>query len=119
MELKEAHKMFVAYGATNGLTDGTIRCYNQDSSNFINFLTEKNLSLELESITPKIIRLYTVWMYEKGNARETIRRKFNYLASLFNYCEKEELISTNPMLKIDRPKPEENLPRFLTTHEAR
>lgn len=119
MELKEAHKMFVAYGAANGLAEGTIHNYKQDISNFIKFLTEKNLSLELESIDPKIIRSYTVWMYEKNNARETIRRKLNSLSSLFNYCVKEELISTNQMLKVDRPRREESLPRFLTTHEVK
>ena len=106
MEFKEAHKLFVSYGAANGHTEGTIRCYNQDSSNFVKFLMEKELSQELEGINSKMIRLYTVWMHERGNARETIRRKLNYLASFFNYCEKEEHVSTNPMSKVDRPKPQ-------------
>lgn len=118
MDFQEAHEMFLEYGQAKGYSPGTIVAYRQNGKNFMKFLAEKGYGSELGSIDAKVIRRYTVWISNAGNARETIRRKLNFLGSFFRFCEVEELVTQNPMVKVDRPKKAVTVPIFLTSPEV-
>jgi integrase len=48
--------------------------------------------------------LFGRWMEENGRMRSTVGRRLSILASLYRYCEQEQLIDRNPALNLRRPK---------------
>lgn len=96
--------------------------YAYDLSCFFDYLHENNplcnkmkirdfpLSL-LDQLTPQDINeyLYHLKLYEKdgkahSNEERGIKRKWSSLRTFYNYFYKNELIDTNPALKVDMPK---------------
>lgn len=50
---------------------------------------------------------------------KTFRNYRQYLASFFNWCEREDFIKTNPVSKIEKPKLPKLLPRHITSEDAK
>jgi len=92
-----------------GLSDHTIKNYNIDLREFIDFTNNKNIKkINIDDIRDFLKQLYTL----KYSTR-SISRKISSLKSYFNYLESEEIIKNNPASLISNPKIEKSLPNYL------
>lgn len=99
----------------------TIESYQRDMWQFLDFIS-KELKLEPEKINPTIInhlhiREYLASLQQRGLRRRSIARKLIALRSLFKFLCREEILTTNPLVKVSIPKLDKKLPRFLYQKE--
>lgn len=94
----------------------TINSYALDINQFNNFCTETyNINSEQEIVTDfKIVRKWIATLALNNNTSKTINRKLSSLRSYYNYLMKEGLVSSNPIIKVVRPKIEKKLPEFVS-----
>lgn len=108
--LAEVVNDFIRAKQLDGRRDLTLKGYSQQ---LIKFVLE--IGKLVENIQVKDIRKYLMTQNE-GNAKATIANKVAVLRSFFNWLEREELISKNPMNKIDTPRTDAKSQMRLT-HE--
>ncbi len=92
----------------------TVKAYENDLRQFDNFI-RKDLNIESPSVVigDRQVRQWIVHLLEKGISPRTVRRKISALSSLFNYMEKQDLLDTNPIVKVNLPKAGKALPGFI------
>ena len=80
----------------------------------------------LQEISPIKIQRFLVYLRQdyktkrgKPLAAKTIRHYYNVLGMIFSYAEKQGLIATNPMLKVDAPKKDKKPIDALSTEQAK
>lgn len=80
----------------------------------------------LQEISPIHIQRFLVYLSRDYRSRQgkplapkTIRHYFNALGMIFSYAEKQSIIATNPMLKVDAPKRDKKPVDALTQEQAR
>lgn len=66
---------------------------------------------------PRDIRDWAVYQESSGIKTSTIKKKFVYLKTFFQFCYEEEFIPENLMKKVPFPKLIKPLPRYLTMEE--
>ncbi|MEG6616390.1 tyrosine-type recombinase/integrase [Peptococcaceae bacterium 1198_IL3148] len=84
----------------------------------VQFSVDKyNLEDDITQIDAKILRRYTVWLKRAGYSPTTIKRRLDSFGSFFHYLVNEEILTTNPMARVDLPKVHKKIPKFLTQEE--
>ena len=79
----------------------------------------KNLSEEFSNPTIKSVSTSKIreFLYQRKHERmwtnKTFRNYRQYLKTFFDYCLREDYISTNPVEKIEKPKLPKRIPRCL------
>ena len=109
-------------GIENKTASRTRIAYAYDLGCFFDYLHENNPICKKQPITEMPIRildcltpmdieeyLYHIKLYEKDgmahtNEERAIKRKLSSLRTFYNYYYKNELIDTNPAIKVDMPK---------------
>lgn len=94
----------------------TVNAYATDLNNFYIFCFENEIiKTEDEIISDyKIIRQWIAFLSSQGISAKTINRKLSTLRSFYNFLLRENLIDSNPILKITRLKTEKKLPEFVS-----
>jgi integrase/recombinase XerD len=99
------------------LSEKTIKAYSIDIRQFMEFLIEKNYSLEIENITKAEIREYLEVI--SCLKPKTIKRKIATMKAMFNFYEFEDKILVNPFrkmrIKIQEPK---RLPKVMEIRDV-
>ena len=90
----------------------TVSAYLNDVISFYNFFNFDNNHPSL--ITINHVRLWIVELNRKKILATTINRKISSLKTYFNFCEREEFISFNPVVKIKSLKDEKKLPVIVS-----
>jgi integrase/recombinase XerC len=90
----------------------TIKAYQQDILQFINYFKDNKLELKKENI-----RDYITFIYIKTKNKATISRKIYALKSFYLYQVTHGLVAKNPFDMINTPKMEKKLPEILTEKE--
>ena len=100
------------------LSDNTLRAYNIDMRQFIEFLREKgNDSAEASDITKEILKGYIDRLQEQYAPR-SFKRKVACIKAFFNYLEFEDEIPINPFRKMRiQIKESKELPKIIKKHE--
>ncbi len=89
-------------------------------NSFIAFLESHNRSLELNDVTKALVRRYIQERVKNDHlAPLSIHRKISALRSFTKYCVNEDLIETNFMNGIEKPKIDKKLPVYTTLQELR
>lgn len=91
----------------------TVRGYQNDLAQFSTFIVQQ---FEIESpilISHQHIRTWLVDLMNNNIEPRSIARKLSALRSYFKYLLKEELITTNPVAKVQAPKVAKKLPSFI------
>jgi integrase/recombinase XerD len=100
-----------------GLSDNTIAAYENDLTQFYNFLKANNISIF--AVTPNaIIDFLTVIEAELKSKSSTIARKTAAIRGFYHYLLTEDLIDENPLDALDVAKSETKLPEILTIEEV-
>lgn len=99
------------------LSEKTIKAYSIDIRQFVEFLIEKNYSLEIEKITKTEIREYLEVI--SCLKPKSIKRKIATMKAMFNFLEFEDKILINPFrkmrIKIQEPK---RLPKVMEIRDV-
>lgn len=92
-------KKFILAKAVAGRSERTIKQYAGEIRRF-----QEKIGKDFDCISPDDIRVYIARLITSGKSKsyaDTVRR---YLNSFYGYLYREELIKTNPMMKVDAVK---------------
>lgn len=103
--------------AERNVSQHTLRAYEHDLKEFIQF--EQNRSLRLEHFREirLLVREYWQYLSEKKNQKSTVARELSALSSFMNFLVRENIIEANPFDYLPSPKKDRKLPNFLTEKE--
>lgn len=110
----EKHRDHLALQGKSPLTQ---EAYALDLHQFMDFLESHYQLKNIHEIEVMHIRAFLRYLSDKKDSNRTLARKIASLSSLFSFLMLHEVIKTNPMLRIKRPKYEKKLPRFFTEEE--
>ena len=99
-----------------GLSDASISSYKQDLKQYSQYLTDENVT-GVEHITTEILVTFLQFLSENGKSNKTIRRVQSTLRNFHQFLQLEQVIDTNPALRLNTPKEERELPVVLTVEE--
>lgn len=99
---------------TSGLT---IKSYAADMAIFQDFMLKRKSQLLWQEVTILDIRAYLSLLNKQSFARRTIARRISSLRSFYKYLLRENVVKSNPFVKIRTPKLDKKLPVFLEEFE--
>jgi integrase/recombinase XerC len=91
----------------------TLTAYHTDLVQFRDFLATSYESLPPQEANYPIIRTWIASLMENGISARSVNRKITTLRTYYHFLLKNEIISLNPMLKIQGPKAAKRLPVFV------
>ena len=91
----------------------TIIAYRTDLIQFRDFLATSYENLPPQEANYPIIRTWIASLMDNGISPRSVNRKITTLRTYFYFLLKNEIISINPMLKIQGPKSGKRLPVFV------
>jgi integrase/recombinase XerC len=96
----------------------TIDAYERDLTQFINYAEVKKI-IEFNEFSSTFIRGWIVQLFEEKIKAKSINRKLAALRTFYKWLRKEELVTINPMAKVQGPKNEKRLPAFAKESELK
>jgi len=109
-------KKYIVYLALEkGVSEATVRAYEGDIVQFIEFLEgelEKRVSLSDVDFTS--LRSFLGRLRREGYRSRSIARKVASLKSFFSFCRKKRLMENAPTIGLSSPRLEKLLPVFAT-----
>jgi integrase/recombinase XerC len=93
----------------------TVKAYKKDLEQFYQYFTvsEENEFRALEEITAGEIRAWIVHLMKSVSAR-TVQRKMTGIKGFYKFLLRQEILSSNPMDKVQAPKFQKQLPEFMS-----
>jgi integrase/recombinase XerC len=92
----------------------TILAYHTDLDDFTKFLSLQYSITDLLQTDHNLIRSWLISLIDRKISPRSINRKLSTLKSFYRYCQKQDLITSSPMLKVITPRTSKQLPVFLT-----
>ncbi|MBW1605539.1 site-specific tyrosine recombinase XerD [Lactobacillus sp. Sy-1] len=99
-----------------GLANNSITSYKQDIVEFVAFLKQLGIS-DWQRVDQQVILQYMAQLKAAGKAKSSITRFISAMREFYLFLMQFHYVDTNPMLKIDLPKPDHHLPAVLTEQE--
>jgi integrase/recombinase XerC len=98
------------------LSPHTLKAYERDLRHFLSFY-------ERESLTPTtldayVIRRYAAECHRKGSSPRSLARRLSALRQFFGYLVHAEVLTANPAIHVQAPKPSRRLPATLDTEQV-
>lgn len=97
-------------------SEHTVTAYLKDLEQFVNFALIDSLN-SLKEVSHQLIRGWIVHLIENKTSNRSVNRKLSTLRTFFKWLVKNNLIETDPMLKVKGPKSEKKLPSFAKQSE--
>jgi len=91
----------------------TIRSYDNDLSQFVEFVNENYNKIQIHQVDEKVIRAWIVSLMEKDFSSLSVNRKISTLKTFYKFLLRENNIQSNPMDKVISPKSSKKLPSFV------
>lgn len=91
----------------------TIRSYDNDLSQFTEFVNENYNKKEIHQVDEKVIRAWIVNLMGKDFSSLSVNRKISTLKTFYKFLLRENNIQSNPMDKVISPKSSKKLPSFV------
>lgn len=96
----------------------TITSYQTDLVAFFDYLELNYNGVPLDQLSHIYVRSWLAHLKDDGMTAKSINRKISTLRSFFKYSLKMGWLAQTPMAKINAPKPEKRLPRFVAKKEV-
>tara|TARA_B110000908_G_C10266909_1_gene465079 strand:- start:7404 stop:8282 length:879 start_codon:yes stop_codon:yes gene_type:complete len=96
----------------------TVKAYERDLNDFLDYSELKELK-DFSELSSSYIRSWIVHLIENGLKNRSVNRKLASLRSLYKWMRKEQIIEKSPMVKVNGPKSEKNLPQFVKESEIK
>jgi integrase/recombinase XerC len=91
----------------------TLINYKVDLTQFQNYITQIYQLEQLEQINHYHIKSWLVHQINEGLKNRSVARKISTLKSFYNFLLREQIITINPLNKVQSPKVEKRLPEFV------
>lgn len=95
----------------------TISAYKSDLTQFSEYLITNYKINSFTEVNHKMIRLWVISLMDEGISSRSVNRKISSLKSYYKFLLKEQVISTNPLVKILPPKANKSLPEFVSKEQ--
>ena len=96
-----------------GRSANTLRAYDVDLRNLGQFLQHQSQDPSLKQITVEMLRDWLAQLHEAQVSRTTLARRISAVKNFFAWALKQQLIDTDPALRLAAPKKERRLPHVL------
>ena len=109
MDLARAQQLFLDQLRSRGASQNTIKAYNSDLADLRDFLADKKLQLDLESLRD--------WMFalsEAGATKSTLARKTSSAKAFTAFLFQQGELDSDPGLRLRAPKLDRPLPKVAT-----
>ncbi|MFO7915921.1 MAG: tyrosine recombinase XerC [Candidatus Krumholzibacteriales bacterium] len=116
MLLYHALKKYIVYlGIERKVSDQTLRAYQGDVEQFLEFLREETgEEPELEEIDYIAVKSFLVDLVKNNYSRRSLSRKLAAVRSFFFFCKKKNFVDKNPTVGIHTPRTGRDLPVFAS-----
>src|SRR5437763_420059 len=91
----------------------TILAYENDLEQFFNYQKETYEVAEIKEVNHPMIRSWIVSMMEAKVSTRTINRKITTLKTFYKFLIRNDIVTSNLMLKVQSPKTSKRLPVFV------
>ncbi len=91
----------------------TILAYSNDLAQFSQYLQLTYEIKEIQDINHTLIRSWIVSMMDEKISPRSVNRKITTLKTFYKYLLRQQVVTENPMLKIQSPKTSKRLPVFV------
>lgn len=119
MHLPEAIQYFTDYlKYQKRYSPHTLRSYSDDLLQLNDYLIKAFGEMQLNELTPSIIRSWLAEMKDNDLASRSINRKISALKSFFKYHLKNGAIAATPMTQVTSPKTVKRTPVFVKQEET-
>jgi integrase/recombinase XerD len=102
----------VHLAAERGLADNSVHAYRRDLENLSDFLSERNRTLL--SADARDLREYLHAQSRSGKSTRTVARRLAAIRVLMRFLSSTDGKHTEILTQLERPKPEQSLPRILS-----
>lgn len=109
---EELFKRYFLAKAVEGLSEGSLRTYKTVLLDFF-----RNVNKHIKDVLPDDIRIFLAKRKISGNTDSTLALIYRSLSSFYSWLYKEELISRNPVCKVEKIKVHRKLEKPLTDDE--
>jgi integrase/recombinase XerC len=92
----------------------TVIAYSKDLKDFEGFIELNYEQTGLLSVKPVMIRSWLVSLKESGMTNNSINRKLSTIRSFYHFCQRNDLIHSNPSEKLVSLKKTRRLPSFAS-----
>jgi len=97
----------------------TVKNYTLDLNEFFNFLETETGDISLQDITHQHARGFMVFLMDKKQSPRSVNRKLSTLKSFFKYLVRSQVLTINPMQKVQGPKIAKKLPVFIDESQTK
>jgi integrase/recombinase XerC len=96
----------------------TLKSYAEDFNSLLDYFQDRvgHVPAPAQADTA-MLRGYVSYLHECDYAKTTMARRLACLRSFFRYCQREQLVTTNPAKALRTPRTGRKLPHFLTTEQ--
>ena len=91
----------------------TVLSYNNDISQFEEYLLQQTGVVDHTLVDSDIIRNYIVWLMEQQITPRSVGRKLSALRTFYKYLVKLGFITSSPVSMVSKPKSAKPLPSFV------
>lgn len=96
----------------------TVKSYAEDLASLLEFFRDRiGYMPDPAQVSIGILRAYVAYLHECDYAKTTVARRLACLRSLFRYCEREGLVSSNPAQALRTPRTGRKLPHLLSVDQ--
>lgn len=96
----------------------TISAYHSDLFQFAAFLESRKWSLDVEGVTPAMVRSFVASRHNL-DGKASVARRLSAIRSFFQFLRKQQAVPSNPADLLPSPRLEKRLPRFLEVDQVR
>ncbi|MDR1691478.1 MAG: site-specific tyrosine recombinase XerD [Rickettsiales bacterium] len=100
--------------AQKGYSKNTLFSYKRDLEDLQKFVNKK-----LATVSKSDIQNYLQHLYDQHLSSKTLSRKLSVFRTFYKFLMEEKIINSSPMEKIENPKKEQSLPKYLTQDELK
>ena len=98
-------------------SDRTVSSYLSDLELFRRFLDDTEHGLDPANADRDMIRMWVVYMMEKGESSTTVNRRLSSLRTFYRYLRGRGILESSPAASVRGPKNSKPLPQFVRESE--
>lgn len=115
--LKPRIEEFIKHCKARNLSPKTIHAYSADLAKFV--AISGGSEITIDQITRKLVRRFTVQLYEAGQKASSVRRRLAAVKSFCRWLEAEGLLKSNLIGSITGPRRRHELPDVVKQDEVK
>lgn len=116
--VKAATELFTLDAEARNLTPHSLRFYRTRFRLILSWLESQDVTY-LDDVSPAVLRAYLAELNSRGLSPAYVHSMARCVRAFLNYCERDELLDTNPFDKVKMPKSRTEVRRTLTIAQSR